>query len=110
MREWKSRLGLKDWHAEMDFKPLDAMPNMATNAVTYERRHCRIELRWPHLDSTGKPDDIEQTIVHELLHCWFDPWYPRDPIRQRHRTLVLENAVEAIATALVEAKRSSVPK
>lgn len=109
--EWQERLGLRDWEINVEFKPKKLMPaQMAVNAIHSDRRICRLHIRWPHRNNSGEPDDLEQTIAHELLHCWFDPWYPTNPDRNKHKVMVLENAVDAIATALVEAKRSPFPQ
>ena len=41
-------------------------------------------------------------MVHELVHCWFDPFFPTNPTRNKARVRLVENAVDAIATALVQ--------
>lgn len=104
--EWKERLQLKDWEIGMVFcSPRELPDKMADNTIVSERRDAKIRLLWPHLDPRGEPDDVEHTLVHELVHCWFDSFYPGNPARSKHKVLVIENAVDAIAKALVEAKR-----
>ena len=109
VRKWQRRLYLQDWEIKTvvcDKDDIDG--SLARATIVGERRSCTIQVSWPHTNLLGEPDDLEHTIVHELVHCWFDPFYPADPIRHKHKVLVLENAADAIAMALVEADRNSV--
>ena len=106
VEEWAHRLGLGGWEVIVRFVSRTKAPlDMAQATITGDRRVCRIDLRWPHRNNNGESDDLEQTIVHELVHCWFDPWFPTNPAKQKARVRLVENAVDAIAVALVEAKR-----
>lgn len=105
VEEWKVRLGLGGWETIVSFKAKEEIPDkMAEACITGDRRVARIYIRWPHKNNEGEDDNIEQCVVHELVHCWFDPFFPTNPIRNKARVRLVENAVDAIATALVQAK------
>lgn len=50
------------------------------------------------------PYDMEKTLVHELLHIHFAPFFEDDP-SQKLKNLAQEQAIENIARALVKLKR-----
>ena len=101
-REWQRRLRLQDWQVELSFRRFHEMSGDTRGDcyMSMEQRIARIDILNP---KDARPDappyDLEQTIVHELLHLHFEPFW------RNKKRLELEQAIEAIAFALVAAKR-----
>lgn len=98
-REWQSRLGLAHWRidvrtvrgveiddacGQVDFKP--------------DKECALIRIKSPDDYHGYYPQDIEQTIVHELLHIVFDTVSGVDGI-------FYEQAIDRTARAFVRLKR-----
>ena len=71
IRDLADRVGLKDWRLVL----LDEMPANADRAAechpVYGRRFA--QLRFSDDWATNDPDQLRRYVVHELLHCHFEP-------------------------------------
>jgi len=106
IRKWKKILRLEDWIITAE-KFKSTSDSLAKCSITSERKTCRISLFFPHQDLDGTEQNIETSIVHEMVHIYFDPFWPNDPDKQRAKVLLIEHAVDALSEALV---RCSCPK
>jgi len=103
--EWQQRLRLMDWIVNTKFLPIERLPDkLAESSISSDRKVCRLFFRWPHTTNYGEEESIESTIIHELLHCHLEPFYPVNPEKNKARVILLEQAVDLIAEALYTAK------
>lgn len=100
-REWQKELRLQDWDISIAVVPQHEMGSDNRGDIA-----MKMELRVAHIcivkesHTTWQPRfGPEQTIVHELLHPHFQPFWDDS------KELEMEQAIEAIAAALVSAKR-----
>lgn len=108
--EWQKRLRLQDWIV----KP------MIARARELESNNCGGECEWNLrlktaviriLSAVDYPDnlifeqDMEQTLVHELLHLHFAPLFAST--EDKSIECAQEQAIESIAGALVQLKRAN---
>lgn len=106
IRKLAGDLGLHDW----DLRLADDAPEVGTAGqchVTYGRRLARIMLAEP-----DDHDDLIDTIIHELLHCHFEPIsWAAESLRRAVGDMVfnvwegsqkdtIEIAIDAIAAAM----------
>ena len=97
---WKPRLGLSDWEIRFEAKHPHDMRSDAQGScyVTRSRRIAHIEVCEP----ASKDQDVEETLVHELLHCYFD-LQDMDP--KDYAYVQSETGVDALACLLVKMRR-----
>lgn len=94
---WQKRLKLQDWKIVARFTSSIASENAAGMADWHpDNRTAQVDILPPHLIT----DDIEETLVHELLHVLYEghTWYTED-LRSVHQ----ERAHNQTAAALVHA-------
>ena len=92
---WKPRLILSEWDIRVEITTSKRIGGLADCLAYPRRRTARIRVAIDgHLDHADL-HDLEQIIVHELLHCYW-------PHPGKHAHI----GVEAIAWALVNAYRS----
>lgn len=116
--EWQRRLRLQDWDITIKRVRSSAYRDGTAKAgdveVSQEKRMAVIRVTEPDdYDNQQNPDfgidqDMERTLVHELVHLHFAPlWHViKGDIEDRFE----EHAVNAISAALVAMKREeSVP-
>ena len=108
-REWQQVLRLQDWDVRCKFVRQREMTDSGCAG------ECRFQLEkkqaviyvidpidWP--PNCAWPQDVEKTLVHELLHLHMAPFQPS------HDTLehvMMEQAIESIATGLVRLRRAN---
>lgn len=110
IRQLADQMELRDWRFKT-FIEVPSNPEWAAScAITYGRRHACITINPSTL--TESPDDIRQTIVHELVHCHTTPIRDQLDNVEEHlgksayttihnaTTDVLELATEALANAI----------
>jgi len=101
---WQSVLGLSDWYIKVRVKRKYDLPpdSQGTCNWTYSRMEAAVKILHPNDYDPGflVPQDMELTLVHELVHIRHAPFQPADD------NLHHEQAVEAIAKALVALKRN----
>jgi hypothetical protein len=104
LRYWQGRLGLLDWTIVIMFDRGFNLGDAAARINVYEdKRLARIRIMEPgDYDPTNVlPYNMEQTLVHELLHIHFWP-LTRDIAGN---VLAEEQAIEAISWALIGLER-----
>jgi len=111
LAEWQKRLRLQDWDVKAKIvraRDLDSFDRSAQVSWTFNSRTALIKIMdpidYPH--NCEWPNDLEESLVHELLHLHFagisDSLHDND-----WRDGVIEQALTSIDLALVEAKRGN---
>lgn len=111
---WQPVLGIADWHIQVRIKRYYESPLNSEN-IGYSERNVYRRSVVTVMDSMDAgtvwrdPFDAEQTLVHELLHIVTDRWsmLKEDAKDSKLEGRNYEQAVDAIADALVAARRSS---
>jgi hypothetical protein len=104
--EWQNRLGLAHWRIDIRFGRRDEFENgviaNVTQQVEFERAVIKILESYQH--SSLFSQDIEQSIVHELLHIVFATLDPEDGYYGVQKVLS-EQVINRLAQVLVDLKR-----
>lgn len=104
--EWQRTLKLLDWDVSVKLVPHREMPD-AIGHVRWDldEKTADIRLIMPEDYPSGalRPYNIEETLVHELLHLHLVTFDMSDEPKR----LALEQAINAIARALVKLKNAS---
>lgn len=109
LAEWQKRLRLQDWNVKVQLRRRHAMSMEDSAGVCrwqLPKKLACIEIMDPYdydPGAFGWTQDIERTLVHELLHLHFAPFATHDQPADTHQ----EQAVDLIAGALVDAKREA---
>lgn len=102
LRHWQGALGLLDWTIGLKLKSPDDLNGSLGNCdANSNRRIATINVRT--LESTPDHEDIEATIVHELLHLYFDFGSDGD---ESYQSVRLEQGVDRLADVLVALRHS----
>lgn len=108
LADWQRRLRLRDWNVKVQLRRRHDMSlEDSCGACRWQlsKKLACVELLDP-IDydpgSFGWPQDVEWTLVHELLHLHFAPFaeFGDGPLNTAQ-----EQAIDLIAGALVDAKR-----
>lgn len=110
-REWQKRLKLLDWRIGVKFAELEFLKDITCTEAPIgacehfaETKEAKIWVLQP-TDWREEPDprerDVEDTIVHELLHCQFAPFNSNNEVSR----LYIEQTIEMLTAALVGLKR-----
>lgn len=108
-QEWQSRLRLNDWEIKLFIsRERDMIRPGLQGENTWEIKNKSAIIKI--LDPIDYPPDVlweqdmEKTLVHELLHLHFAPFdkYEEDSMEG----IAIEQAIDAIAKALVTLKRN----
>ena len=108
-REWIMRLGLEKWkiNCMLDAAPEDFLSSDEIRAGEAEwvavTRRATIKILRKEAYSDPDEYDFERTLVHELLHLVFAPFYPStgDCLET-----VVHMTIEDLARALVDARHA----
>ena len=108
-REWIMRLGLEKWkiNCMLDAAPEDFLSSDEIRAGEAEwvavTRRATIKIRRKEAYADQEEYDFERTLVHELLHLVFAPFYPStgDCLET-----VVHMTIEDLARALVDARHA----
>lgn len=106
-REWQRVLRLQDWNFFIRVKRSCDM-SMAHVAGEFQpvltKKEASIFLLSPidYPTDAVYPQDMEKTLVHEMIHAHFAPFW--DCCEEQHR-VSMEQAIESLATALISLKR-----
>jgi hypothetical protein len=101
LKKWQPRLGLSDWKINIKFLDyLDINHNIAQVQKNVDLQTAEIRILNPkdRQASNLNHQNIEQDLVHELVHLRF--WFLKNPENDTENTLQ-EQAVEWISRALV---------
>ncbi len=107
LERWQERLKLRDWHITIRFATYADMDNGDAQGLCQcdeEQRQARIRILHPdHYPSDSwLPQDIEATVVHELLHVLLEPFgWPAS----RRGQIGAEQALNALSSTLVSLAR-----
>lgn len=109
LAEWQPRLGLADWDVVVKLRRIFDLNRSDVAGQcnwTLSNKTALVGVLDPNdYDSDYvRPHDVEKTLVHELLHLHFAPFCEIGAETYQH-----EQAIEAIARALVGVKRSVEP-
>lgn len=107
-REWQSRLRLQDWDILYSFDTYDEVEGDAKTSFNKQLKTARVrivtEVTRPYrIHNADQPYDIEEILVHELLHLSFY-MIEQGEYGTPHYCL-MESGIDAVAWALVRAKR-----
>lgn len=116
VKKWQKILKLQDWEvtarfaSQYEFMTPKAEGQSTTN---WHYRICRIKILKPqeYDFTTGYEQDIEETIVHELLHPWFSlalGEFHGENIKSR--TDDVELMINTLAAALIKLDRQKKKK
>lgn len=108
--EWQKILRLQDWIVNVSiYRERDMNNKGCCGEVewTLEKRMASIRILDPvdYPDGTMEEQDMERTLVHELLHLHLAPFQPDREDELRY--CALEQAIDAISRGLVQLKRSN---
>jgi hypothetical protein len=107
LREWQRRLRLQDWIIEARICRIhDLQPESLANIYpTMEKKTALIKILDPidYDPSSMLPYDMENSLVHELLHLHFWPITGDDEEGNYH--IAEEQAIECITSGLLSALR-----
>jgi hypothetical protein len=104
--KWRDRLGLNQWAIKIDYcAPKEMQNEGAVGEVNWDavRRTAIIRVLEPgHIDDKqfATVRDIENTVVHEMVHCVIGPI-----IKNKADYIRKENVVDDLTNALVKADR-----
>lgn len=103
---WQRRLRIQDWDIEARVERMSSIgPGVFGNcARNNESRHARIRLLDPDdVDTSAIPSshDLEETMVHELLHVVF-----HCASEDTESRVAFEQAIDSTARALVGLERA----
>ena len=100
-REWKEILGLTHWHIEVKIVHGDEINNnRGQNDYSFIDETSLIRIKRAEDYHGYFPQDMEQTLVHELLHLLFDVPALNDGVADKF----YEQAINRLANILVTLK------
>lgn len=105
VEQWKRILGLTDWRITVSTaRRIRGAAADITYYWTLRKAHIRVSEDLIRAEREGF-DDLEQVVVHELIHIWLAPLFER--IQADEALLnVAEQGINAIADALVSLRRT----
>lgn len=104
--EWQERLRLQHWTIAVGISSLESFEQEeAQGEIQFSIETGRALIKI--LDPEKYPEspfkqDMEVSLVHELLHLMFAPFTPKEGTLQHS---FMENSIETLAQVLVESKR-----
>jgi len=108
-RKWQRILRLQDWDIKVQVS-YDLGSYQAESCYKLPKRMAIIKVIHPDAYQERNflwPQDMEESLVHELLHLHLAAWQADD--ERTMEWVAKEQAIEAIARALVELDRKEVP-
>lgn len=105
---WKEKLNLMNWDIEVKIKRASQMREDSAGAITWilENKQAFIDILDPidFPEDLMKSQDMEKTLIHELLHIHLAP-LNEDYSKNEHYTLFEEWAINDISDALISVFR-----
>jgi hypothetical protein len=104
LAKWTRILKLQDWECKASYARHWELGenNAGSNRVSYRNKCCTIRILEPcDYGESIWPQDVESTLVHELLHLHFELRAPVEGVADDLR----EQAIESITRALIELDR-----
>ena len=96
---WQRALGLTQWRISVAFDESIYPPNLGLCMPMHEYWQADIRLARPE---QAPGNDLEESLVHELLHCVFAPFETKAGTAERKEE---ERAVELLARSFVALRR-----
>ena len=107
LEEWKSILHLEQWDIELRrSRQIDFLEEDNQGEITFNKVECQAIIRiLDHIDWVDTPfkQDMEKTLVHELLHIIYADFEPKDSNSLRYT--LWHRSIDSTARALVSLKR-----
>lgn len=109
---WQKVLRLQDWRIDARFATSDELAHQGDGGICELHQDSKIatirilpeDAYNPHSHmSQAFPQDVELTLVHELVHIHFDK--VMDPDAEEHEEVMQEQAIQFVAEALVALSR-----
>lgn len=110
-REWQKKLRLQDWRIKVRFSPKAILQERtgvegAVGCCSHheEAKAAEIDILRPEdwdAEFNKRQQDVEDTIVHELLHCHFAAFRGGERATQ----LAIEQIIETVTEAILNEKR-----
>lgn len=98
LKRWQKRLGLQDWDITVEIVRYYRVTDYSLGHIESNHQHrlARVYLKHPRDVFPGNEGsaDLEETLVHELLHLWFQH------VQEFDNEVAEEQAINAIAGAL----------
>lgn len=105
LRYWQGKLRLLDWKVTVSFSKKDEMPDDCQACIDWNlhSRTAVIQIMDPrdYESSLGLPQDIEDSVCHELVHLHLAYW----DTKNKAADVQMEQAIESLTEALVSLKR-----
>ena len=94
--KWQRRLRLQDWNVTVELVRHFDIPDRVDEAsMQIERKEATIKIVSP-ADRHEQDNPFEHTLIHELLHLHFEPFWNNE------KGVEMEQAINLIAGALCE--------
>jgi hypothetical protein len=110
LQEWQKRLRLQDWIITAKIKRARELMDETQATVSWQlaKKMAMISIMDPidYPPDSMEPQDMENSLVHELLHLHFAPLNQNDDDERYH--IGEEQAIESIASGLINAARLSI--
>lgn len=108
--EWQKILRLQDWDVHVSIVRDSNMKLKDVNGecewvLQTKQAHIRILDPIDYPEDTRWPQNMEHTLVHELLHLHFSPFDTHEYGSLEHTSM--EQAIDMISSALVLLKRNT---
>ena len=107
LEEWKSILHLEQWDIELRrSRQIDFLEEDNQGEITFNKVECQAIIRiLDHIDWVDTPfkQDMEKTLVHELLHLIYADFEPEDSNSLQYT--LWHRSIDSMARVLVSLKR-----
>ena len=107
LEEWKSILHLEQWNIELRrSRQIDFLEEDNQGEITFNKVECQAIIRiLDHIDWVDTPfkQDMEKTLVHELLHLIYADFEPEDSNSLQYT--LWHRSIDSMARVLVSLKR-----
>jgi hypothetical protein len=109
---WRDRLGLRDWHIDVESCGRPELDDSYADCTPYfPMRTARIRFLVPNAhEEIWEKYDLEETIVHELLHITFGiagVGLAEYETEKMSSMVLVEQQINALASILVKLKRGN---
>lgn len=106
--KWRRRLRLHDWTITVERSTVAEIDALADALIDVPNRAARIRVASDGRRRASSPYDLEQVVVHELVHIPLE-WMREALLRAGDKTgeTLLDQTVDALAWALVEADKNA---